>query len=404
MASVKILLYKSKQNSKGQHPIALRITKDRIPKYKFLEYVYPKQWNDEKGEVRKSHLNYKKINGLIENERMRAKNLILDYETKDRKFTAGQIMMTLKSSRSGSTFSVIAAEYIENKKSLNKLTGLTSDISRIKKFRNFLPSGDIHFENITESLLKRYVVHMKANGLKSKTSRANALSIIRAIFNVAIEEGIVDSKYYPFGPNKIVIRQGETKKIGLNVDEMKRIENLQLMEGSPVWHAKNVFLFSFYLAGIRIKDNICMKWNDIVDGRLYYKMGKNDKLVSLELPTKALEILKLYEKDKSNSSDFIFPEMRNANMKDVEDIERKVMAARVKFNFYLKKIAKLAKIEKTISNHISRHSFGNIAGGEIPLKSLQHLYRHGHESTTSNYQSNFDHTKTDEALNNVLDF
>ncbi|WP_062060125.1 tyrosine-type recombinase/integrase [Aquimarina longa] len=72
--------------------------------------------------------------------------------------------------------------------------------------------------------------------------------------------------------------------------------------------------------------------------------------------------------------------------------------------FSTKDIAELAMIDKKITCHISRHSFGNIAGDKIPVQMLQKLYRHSDISTTIGYQSHFDHSKTDKALNNVLDF
>ncbi|WP_062053574.1 site-specific integrase [Aquimarina longa] len=403
MASVKILLYKNKQNSKGKYPIVLRITKDRIPKYKFLEYIDLKDWNEEKTEVRQSHHSYKLLNNLIDNEYVRAKNLILDFEAKDKNFTANQLMTILKGNRDSMNFSKLAKEYLKEKKSSNK-RGYSSCVSRVEKFKEFLKGDDIHFENITESLIKRYEVYMKVNGLKSKTSRANCLSVVRTIFNKAITEGIVDSEYYPFGKRKFKIKHGKTLKIGLDKEEIKRIEILELEEGSTTWHTRNVFLFSFYLAGIRISDTLHLKWQDIQSGRLYYQMGKNEKPDSLELPRKALHILSLYEKDKMSHTDFIFPELKKANLKDAKDIERKINSAGAKFNQHLKKIAKQAKINKKLTNHISRHSFGNIAGANIPVQMLQKLYRHSHLSTTIGYQSNFDHTKTDEALNTVLDF
>ena len=96
--------------------------------------------------------------------------------------------------------------------------------------------------------------------------------------------------------------------------------------------------------------------------------------------------------------------MKDTDMNDPKAVERTVSNAGRSFNIELKKIAKLAKIDKRITNHIARHSFGNIAGASIPVQMLQKLYRHSDLSTTINYQSSFDHTQTDEALKNVLDF
>jgi integrase len=60
--------------------------------------------------------------------------------------------------------------------------------------------------------------------------------------------------------------------------------------------SKNVWLFSFYLAGMRVADVLKIKWSDIYDQRLHYRMNKNDKLLSLKLPLRVLPIIEIYKK------------------------------------------------------------------------------------------------------------
>ena len=62
------------------------------------------------------------------------------------------------------------------------------------------------------------------------------------------------------------------------------------------------------------------------------------------------------------------------------------------------------EIDKKLSMHIARHSFGNIAGDTIPIQMLQKLYRHSPITTTINYQQNFMHKETDDALDKVIGF
>jgi len=232
----------------------------------------------------------------------------------------------------------------------------------------------------------------------------NVYVAIRTLYNLGIEEGIIDAKYYPFGKNKIKIKYPETVKIGLTEEELKAIENLNLKEGSATWHSRNIFLFSFNLAGIRISDTLMMKWSDIIDGRLHYKMGKNSKADSLRLNDKILNIISHYEKDKKKNNDFIFPELKKANFKNPKDVYNKINTATSKLNDGLAKIGKLAKIDKKITNHISRHTFGNIAGEKISPQMLQKLYRHSSITTTMGYQGNFTHKNADDALDNVVNF
>ena len=53
--------------------------------------------------------------------------------------------------------------------------------------------------------------------------------------------------------------------------------------------------------------------------------------------------------------------------------------------------------------HISRQTFGNLSGEEIPIQMLQKLYRYTSITTTINYQANFIYKDADEALEKVLE-
>lgn len=54
--------------------------------------------------------------------------------------------------------------------------------------------------------------------------------------------------------------------------------------------------------------------------------------------------------------------------------------------------------------HISRHTFGNLAGDKISPQLLQKLYRHSDLKTTIGYQANFINQDVDSALEAVLRF
>jgi len=41
---------------------------------------------------------------------------------------------------------------------------------------------------------------------------------------------------------------------------------------------------------MRVSDVLRLKWSDFKDGRLYYRMGKNKKTLSLKVPDKAAKL------------------------------------------------------------------------------------------------------------------
>ena len=69
-----------------------------------------------------------------------------------------------------------------------------------------------------------------------------------------------------------------------------------------------------------------------------------------------------------------------------------------------KHVAPKAGIDKNLTMHIARHTFGNISGDKIPIQMLQKLYRHSSITTTVGYQANFIHKDADDALDAVLAF
>ena len=132
--------------------------------------------------------------------------------------------------------------------------------------------------------------------------------------------------------------------------------------------------------------------------------GKNTKGDSLKIPAKALRIIAKYEPQKKTNDDFVFPDLKDcAHLNDKFLLDRTIAFATSRYDKFLQKhVRPAAKIEKPLTMHIARHTFGNIAGDKIPLQMLQKLYRHSHITTTIGYQSNFIHRDTDHALETVL--
>ncbi|MFZ1257558.1 MAG: hypothetical protein WAR77_14450 [Saprospiraceae bacterium] len=70
----------------------------------------------------------------------------------------------------------------------------------------------------------------------------------------------------------------------------------------------------------------------------------------------------------------------------------------------LQKLAFELGINKKLTMHIARHTFGNLSGDRIPIQMLQKLYRHTSILITIGYQANFINKNTDEALDLVLKY
>ena len=404
MATIKLILWKHDKKKDNTFPLALRITENRKSRYIFTgKYIKEKDWDLTTSKVKKSHPNSTRLNHFLMTKQVQASKKILELETEDKLVSSLNVKQEITNPLSNKSFNELARIYIEELEDNNKLSRLSSDKARVNRFIEFANSDNLYFREIDEPFLRRYMSFLKNKRKNSPRSIINSLIVIRTIYSRAIKQGIVERRLYPFGADKIRIKFPETEKIGLTIEEVQRIMALtDLTEQEE--HARNVWLFSFYLAGMRVADVLKVRWSDIYDGRLHYRMNKNSKLLSIKLPEKLSHILKAYESEKKKRNDFIFPELKKANLKSPKDILAKTKTANKKFNKYLKEIAKKSEINKPLTMHIARHTFGNISGDSIPIQTLQKLYRHSSITTTINYQANFIHKDFDEALDSVVNF
>lgn len=252
-----------------------------------------------------------------------------------------------------------------------KYNRVNAEQPRINIFREFLDGKDIMFPEITVSLLNKFRAYLKGERHVSERTVMNYMILIRTLFNQAITDGMVDPKYYPFGKGKVRIKLPEANKIGLNADEVKLLETVDLSGKLAYWsHARNVWLVAFYFAGMRASDVLRLKHSDFQNDRLHYTMGKNAKAGSLKVPEKVLKIIAQYPKDGKH--DLIFPELQVLDhFNDAYDVQRKIASAIKRLDVHMRKIAKLAGINKVLTMHIARHTFGNLSGDKIPIQLLQ---------------------------------
>jgi len=445
MASIKILLWEHDQKKNGTFPIAIRITQNRKTRYVFTgKYIQKKDWNKDLGKVKKSHPNSARLNNYLLKKLTEADSIALEAETSKDYVSSRDIKKKVQHKGKTISFFQFGTQRVRSKFQSGTFSVAKPELSMLFNIREFLKwnrfeereiviegikkrrrerigrsrkfgysfldevenefgkDTSLYFEDINQAFLSNYKVFC-ISYLEQKTRTVtNQLIFIRTLFNMAINEGIVDAKHYAFAGDKERIRVKSGHKIGLTRDEIERIENVELEEGTSIWHTRNVWLFSYYFAGIRISDVLEMKWSDFMDGRLFYIMNKNEKPLSLKVPDKANKILEHYKLLSRSKDDFVFPYLKAANPKSKRDIFVKTRNASTLLNKYLKRLAEKCDIEKNLSNHIARHSFGNIAGDAISPLMLQKLYRHSDLKTTINYQANFIHKDADDALDAVL--
>jgi integrase len=401
MATVQATLRK-KPNTQKLYPIAIRMTKNRNTTYIFTgQYIDEKYWDGVNRKVKRSHPNSARLNHLILVRLTEANEKLLESEAQnDFQSISGIKKKIINKGRTD--FFNAAENYLDFLLKSEKYNELSANRSRVNKFKQFVGKNELPFKELTLSLLKKFEIYLIYTEKKSPRTVMNYLLVIRTIYNRAIAGSVISKENYPFGKGKIQIKFPESQKIGLSIKEIKLLENVQNLT-SAQQHTLNIWMLSFYFAGIRVGDILQLKWSDFKDGRLYYRMGKNKKIVSLKAPYKAKRILVLY-RHINNSNNLVFPNLDGVNLSDKKTLTRRIHTVNRNLNRHLKRIAREVGLKKNMSMHIARHSFGNISGDKISIQMLQKLYRHSSVTTTINYQTNFIRKDADDALDKVVNF
>ena len=161
----------------------------------------------------------------------------------------------------------------------------------LRKLGGFVDIDALRFEDITVGWLRDFDAWM------TETCKANTRGIhmrnIRALFNAAIDEGVVKSELYPF--KRFKIKKEDTMKRSLRAEDVRRLRNYRCEE----WQRKYVdlWLLSFYLCGINMIDLIALPpMGD--DGVIEYRRSKTGVVCRLTVPEEALEIIERYKGKK----------------------------------------------------------------------------------------------------------
>jgi len=337
-----------------------------------------------------------------------AHNSALELETQQKIVTSQAVVNKIKPSLAA-TFNAQAEDYLNGLRAAGKYNQYTADKPRIGHFKEFLNNHDIAFSDITPGLLEKFMaalsVRRKSKNSKELISRRtiiNHLVVLRSVFAHAAKNKAIPKELTPFGKSGIKIKFPDTHKIGLSLEDVEKLETVVLLDPEHE-HARKVWLFSFYFAGMRVSDVFRLKWTDFQNGRLFYSMGKNEKGGSLKIPEKAAAILQFYEQFKHHEDDFVFPELKGTNLSSEFVMKRTIAFKTSALDKILRlHVAPAAEIDKKLTMHISRHTFASLAGDAVPIQMLQKLYRHSHVSTTIGYQGSFIHKDADAALDAVI--
>jgi len=406
LSSIKVILYEQKTLSNGEHPIMLRIIKDRKPKYISLGASCSKDlWDYQERAPKPKHPLYKELLNKIYKKKLEASKLVLTLEDEEDDFSAELLQGKLKKVRAKKTVLLYFDEVIKRLEAADRIgyaNTFASVKNSLKKFRN---GKDFEFSDVTMNFIQQYEESFYQRGCQMSGAFVH-LRTFKTLLNYAKKDEIVKPTYDPFKNISFAkFRRIKTAKRAITKDDMRKIIDLDLERGTSLYNTRNYFLFSFYNRGINFIDIAFLKWDNISKGRLNYVRKKTKESFSIGLLDPAKEIVNYYKHEPYYAKNgFIFPilsyDYLTASARSTDNRIDRMMKI---VNDDLKLIGGMAEIETKLTTYVARHSYATILKRSgISTSIISEAMGHDSEKTTQIYLDSFENSVLDEASKMIL--
>jgi integrase/recombinase XerD len=248
----------------------------------------------------------------------------------------------------------------------NTVKNYKSTIQHVKSFLAHKDLLKISLDQLNSGFVKKLdnylqnvqLAHDESRNLKRNTINKYHIKF-KTMLNKAIEDGYIETN--PYG--KMSLNSQETSRVFLTRPELLALERHSLANNASLLRVRDIFLFSVY-TGIRYSDAMSLRAENLEsDGTktwLSFRQQKTHEIVRIPLLKRAEEICEKYFIQRVGTG-YILPRISNQ-----------------KLNVYLKTIAELVGIKKTLTHHAARHTnattifLANGVAMEVVSKQLGH--------------------------------
>ena len=166
----------------------------------------------------------------------------------------------------------------------------------------------LRFEEINGKFLNDFEAFLHSEG-NQPNSIATKISVLKAVYNKALADKVFICKENPFTIYKVGRLWTQTRKRAVHKEDIQRLMQAELpATRSPyIEFARDIFLFSYFTAGINFKDIATLRHCNIEGSRVYYTRHKTGKQLSCPLTIQARQIIAKYTTEEADSDQYVFP-------------------------------------------------------------------------------------------------
>jgi len=386
-----IVLDKRRPLKDGKYPVKLRVTHNRkqqyyATKYSFSEEEYNKVTGDKpRGKFKEAQLYLYALE-------VKADRII----SKMHRFSFPAFEHALegpKKTASDDLFEAFAAN-IEKLFAEGRVGTAESYRNALRSLQRYAKRKKLEFERITPEWLHGYEARMLQEG-KSISTVGIYLRYVRALFNGAIEGGIIGREAYPFGKRKYRIPASRNVKQALSMPTIAKIFKYEAEEGGTEQFCRDLWVFSYLCNGVNIADIARLKYGNISGERITFIRSKTArtsredlKPVVAVMTEEAGQVIDRWGSPNREPGQFIFPILKPGMSPEREKAVIKQQTKSV--NKHMRNILKKLGIDEYISTKAARHSFSTtLKQSGASIEFISESLGHHDLKTTELYLASF---------------
>lgn len=397
MASIKA---KFRPSTVADHEgtIYYQILHERKPRQLLSEYhVFQSEWDESRAMVVTTQNRERKAFILSIRERIRwdverLTKIIRKLDGNGLQYTADDVIDEFnRYAQEYSLFNFMESIIIKLKQN-GKVRTSETYTSALNSFKKFRKDEDIMLDCLNSEVMEAYEAWHQSRGVAPNTISFYT-RILRAVYNRAVEEDIVENKN-PF--RHVYTGVDKTIKRALPLPIIKKIKALDLSLTPALDYARDMFMMSFMLRGMSFIDMAFLRKTDLQNGYVTYRRRKTGQKLVIEWTNEMQLILDKYPE---NASDYLLPVIRNPGTN--ERCTYHNMGYNI--NHSLKAVAKVVGVTIPLTLYVARHSWASIAKSKgIPLSVISEGMGHDNEATTQIYLASLDTSAVDKANSLIL--
>lgn len=397
------IVQRTKALSDGLYPIFLRVTKNRQSKYYKTPFSSKiSDWSASTGTFNKRMENYFLYNRLLIKIKDRAYQIASEIDIQNPDFTLEDFDKLYRITFNPVKNDVFAFfdEIVEEMTFAGRVGNAKSYKDTKTSIQIFHKGKKLSFREVNSTFLSKYDSFLRSRG-GTDGGIGVKMRAIRALFNKAIDRGLIKESLYPFKSYKISGLRGKGFKRALDFEEIMRIINVDLSNHPHLIDTRNYFVFSFYTRGMNFADMICLEWKDVEAKVIYYTRAKTKGNFSIAIMPPVREILNYYQINGYGNK-FVFPLLFRENYTPTQLADRKHKMLGI-YNIKLKELANICDITKNVSSYVARHSFANCLKQKgVATDVISESLGHQNLTVTQSYLKELDTQIVDKALEVLL--